>query len=410
MKDGVYVHDYSIEPEYWYSTADMTAGVYCHELGHVFGLPDLYDYGYDSEGDGDWSLMAGGSWNGYLGNSPAHPDAFCISRLGFADPVNIAIDLDSAIIPAIEDTGVIYRLWTNGLPGSQYFLVENRQKTKYDTGLPGAGLLIWHVDENVHGNDNQWYPGHTSSGHYEVALEQADGLWQLEKNLNQGNTGDPFPGSSDKRNFTPCTTPSSNSYSFLDTRVVVLNISNSGSLMSADFKVSSANTLPANFSLVAPNDLDTSFLPLNLDWANSGDSDLCDSVLYILFYSTGGSFVPESTTFISNLAQSDYLFTPGSLPLYQTFFWKVKAYDTHNGERWSDQTRQFYLGLRGDANCDRTVSVTDVIYLVNYLYRGGHVPLPLQSGDANCDGGVNISDVVYLVNYLFKVGQPPCGS
>ena len=410
LKDGVYVHDYSIEPELWQYSYDMTSGVYCHELGHVFGLPDLYDYGYDSEGAGNWSLMAGGSWNGTLGNSPAHPDAFCISKLGFADPVNVTVDLDSVIIPAIEDTGVVYRLWTNGLPSTQYFLVENRQRVKYDNGLPGEGLLIWHVDESVDGNDNQWYPGHTSSGHYEVALEQADGLWQLEKNTNAGNTGDPYPGSTNKRSFTPCTTPNSNNYSFLDTRVAVLNISNSGSLMSADFKVSSANTLPASFSMVAPNDFDTSFLPLNLDWNDSGDPDLCDSVLYALFYSTSGSFVPDSTDLISNLSSSNYVFTSGSLPLYQTYFWKVKAYDTHNGGKWSDQTRRFQVGLRGDANCDRAVSISDIIYLINYLYKGGHLPLPLQAGDVNCSSKVDVSDVIYLVNYQLKGGPPPCGS
>jgi immune inhibitor A len=74
--DGVYVTTYSMEPEYWSSPGDMTIGVYCHELGHVFGLPDLYDYGFDSQGVGRWSLMAVGSWNGPMGSSPAHPDAW----------------------------------------------------------------------------------------------------------------------------------------------------------------------------------------------------------------------------------------------------------------------------------------------------------------------------------------------
>ncbi|HVP35668.1 MAG TPA: M6 family metalloprotease domain-containing protein [Terriglobales bacterium] len=408
LKDGVYIHDYSIEPELWQYSYDMTCGVYCHELGHVFGLPDLYDYGYDSEGLGNWSLMAGGSWNGSLGNSPAHPDAFCITKLGFADPVNVTVDLDSALIPAIEDTGVIYRLWTNGSTGSQYFLVENRQKIKYDAALPGAGLMIWHVDENVDGNDNQWYPGHTSSGHYEVALEQADGLWQLEKDINSGNTGDPYPGSMNKKEFTPCTTPNSNSYSFTDTRVAVLNISNSSTWMSADFRVSSANTPPANFSLVTPGDFDTTFFPLNLDWNDSPDPDLCDSVLYSLFYSEGGSFLPESTYLISGVPQSSYSFSSGTLLRYQIFYWKVLAYDPHGGQKWSDQTRTFQVGLRGDANSDRAVNVTDIIYLIGYLYKGGHLPLPLQSGDVNCDTKVNVSDVIYLVNYQFKGGPAPC--
>ena len=62
----------------------------------------------------------------------------------------------------------------------------------------------------------------------------------------------------------------------------------------------------------------------------------------------------------------------------------------------------------GDANGDHKVTVSDAVYLVNYLFKGGQTPIPIQSGDANCDGKVTVSDVVYLVNYLFKGGPPPC--
>jgi M6 family metalloprotease-like protein len=95
--DGVYCYIYSMEPEYWASPGDMTCGVYAHEMGHaVFGLPDLYDYDYDSEGLGDWSLMAGGSWNGPLGASPAHPDAYCRILTGAASATNLTSNLMGA--------------------------------------------------------------------------------------------------------------------------------------------------------------------------------------------------------------------------------------------------------------------------------------------------------------------------
>jgi hypothetical protein len=63
--------------------------------------------------------------------------------------------------------------------------------------------------------------------------------------------------------------------------------------------------------------------------------------------------------------------------------------------------------LYGDANGDWIVDVGDVVYLVNFLYKGGDPPEPMEAGDANCDGIVNVGDVVYLVNYLFKGGPPP---
>lgn len=61
----------------------------------------------------------------------------------------------------------------------------------------------------------------------------------------------------------------------------------------------------------------------------------------------------------------------------------------------------------GDANGDNGVTVSDVVYLINYLFKGGAAPDPLEAGDVNCDGTVSVSDVVYLINYLFKGGPPP---
>ena len=77
---------------------------------------------------------------------------------------------------------------------------------------------------------------------------------------------------------------------------------------------------------------------------------------------------------------------------------------------------QFHPGMtgmisvrkRGDVNGDYKITVSDVVYIVNYLFKGGPAPNPFLTGDANCDTNVMVSDVVYLVNYLFKGGPPPC--
>ena len=63
--------------------------------------------------------------------------------------------------------------------------------------------------------------------------------------------------------------------------------------------------------------------------------------------------------------------------------------------------------LYGDANGDWAINVADVVYLVNFLYRDGDPPIPVEAGDANCDEIVNIADVVYLVNYLYRGGHLP---
>jgi M6 family metalloprotease-like protein len=235
--DGVEAYVYAMQPEFWYSSGDMTIGVVAHEMGHaVFYLPDLYDYGYDSRGLDAWSLMSGGSWGGALGSSPAHPDAWSRVAMGFVTPVNVTFDVTNEAIPSVNENGVIYRLWTQGQMGNQYFLVENRRQWGYDTSLPSQGLLIYHCDDSEHGNNNQWYPGHTNDGNYQVALEQADGLWELEQN-SYADSGDPFPGSTTNRTFNGNTTPDSDNYNFQNTQVAVTNISNAASTMSADFTV-----------------------------------------------------------------------------------------------------------------------------------------------------------------------------
>jgi hypothetical protein len=63
--------------------------------------------------------------------------------------------------------------------------------------------------------------------------------------------------------------------------------------------------------------------------------------------------------------------------------------------------------MRGDANGDKTIDVGDIVYLINYLYKNGTIPDPLDAGDVNCDGTVDVGDVVYLINYLYKSGEPP---
>jgi len=243
-RDGKIIRTYSIQPEYWAVPGDMTIGVFCHELGHLlFNLQDLYDYDDDSRGLGLWSLMASGSWGGPLfeGDYPSHPDAWSRMQMGLVTPDVVTAAVEDQTIPAIENVPTAFRLWTDGsVIGDEYFLVENRQKTGYDAYLPGSGLCIYHVDENViTGNDRQWYPTYTTHGHYLVALEQADGTWDLERNVlyDYGDNGDPFPGSGGNRLFTAASLPSSAAYSGAATYVVVADISNSGPTMTADFNV-----------------------------------------------------------------------------------------------------------------------------------------------------------------------------
>jgi immune inhibitor A len=237
-KDSVRLYTFNMDPEVR-SGGLVDMGVFCHEFGHTLGLPDLYDVDYSSEGLGNWSVMSHGSWNNG-GKTPAHFDAWCKKFLGFSEVQQLTVNQTAVEILQVDTSPVSYRLWTSGGTGSQYFLVENRQKVGFDKYLPGDGLVIYHVDEGG-SNDDEWCPGDPASPHYKVALEQADGFYQLEGcggyGLNQGDAGDPFPGYYNNRAFDDTSNPSSRDYNDNSTQVAVWNISDSDSAMYANLDV-----------------------------------------------------------------------------------------------------------------------------------------------------------------------------
>jgi len=224
LPNGPYTADQTKIYGYLTVPEDSKIGVCAHELGHLlFGWPDLYDTDYSSDGLGNWCLMAGGSWNGG-GDLPAHPSAWCKASQGWVTVVNQS-QTATVNIPDVKTGHVVYRLWKNATVGREYFLVENRQRTKYDAGLPGDGLLIYHVDDSIAGNSNEVHP--------KVKVMEADGLRQLEQGINRGDAGDPFPGNTKNTAFTKASTPSSRAYGGRDSCVSVTDIGHSGATMPA---------------------------------------------------------------------------------------------------------------------------------------------------------------------------------
>jgi hypothetical protein len=89
------------------------------------------------------------------------------------------------------------------------------------------------------------------------------------------------------------------------------------------------------------------------------------------------------------------------------YWWKVRAQDKWGEGRWSSEIWTFDMENYGDANGDGQIDVSDLIFLINYLFIGGSPPEPLSAGDANGDCAVDVADVVYLTNYLFVGGSIP---
>jgi immune inhibitor A len=225
--DGVKVYAYLTVAE------DCKIGVCAHELGHLlFGWPDLYDTDDSSFGLGDWCLMAGGSWNGNQGDNPAHPSAWCKQEQGWVTVTNVT-KKQKVSVHDVKSKRKVYRLWKKGASGKEFFLVENRQQKGYDTDIPSNGLLVYHIDDALDSNSDET--------HYKVGLLQADGLAELEAGTSQGDAGDPFPGSSDIREITGATTPSTRSFAGLDTSVAIRSIGASADPMSVEFDVAATS-------------------------------------------------------------------------------------------------------------------------------------------------------------------------
>jgi len=65
------------------------------------------------------------------------------------------------------------------------------------------------------------------------------------------------------------------------------------------------------------------------------------------------------------------------------------------------------LTIAGDANGDGSVTLPDIIYVVNRVFKGGPPTSPVCRGDANADSFVTLPDIIYLVNRVFKGGPAP---
>ena len=65
------------------------------------------------------------------------------------------------------------------------------------------------------------------------------------------------------------------------------------------------------------------------------------------------------------------------------------------------------VGVDGDADGNGIITISDAVYLINYIFAGGPAPSPLSKGDADCNGIITISDAVYLINYIFAGGPAP---
>lgn len=161
--EGITAEAYVISSSVWgLALANIShVGAFAHEIGHLYGLPDLYDTVGDlGSGLGSWELMAN-SW-GFTGNQmyPPHLSAWSKVFLNFVQPTLITASGDYTVL-ASETNPSVYKI-TAGFPAGEYLLIENRAAVGFDAQIPGAGgLAIYHIDESAADWYTQGWPAQT---------------------------------------------------------------------------------------------------------------------------------------------------------------------------------------------------------------------------------------------------------
>ncbi|KAG7336621.1 M6 family metalloprotease domain containing protein [Nitzschia inconspicua] len=253
-KSGYKLGTYVVAPAY-YGNCDLNIngmGVIVHEIIHAFGIPDLYDTADFSStgflgGIDYYGLMANPWQPGFDSRYPGPLMAWTKIQLGWINPIEITGDGVYSIRAAAEapDAYVINKGYASG----EYLLIENRQaiQGRVDERFftPG-GITIYHIDENIWSLFGfQGVKGNTPKGgpfqgdwpgngkHYPVALLQADGLYELEQNINGGDSGDLYnspdqvlgPGNGETV-VQAATYPNTDSYAFGTITVTGITIKN----------------------------------------------------------------------------------------------------------------------------------------------------------------------------------------
>ena len=177
---------------------ELTLATYCHENGHMLcDFPDLYDYGYQSNGSGVYCLMAGGASTEQ--KHPTLPCAYLRYKAGWATsaPPSFPARPSRPMHPATSSSST--RRARPNISSSRIGCSPGATSGSPIRGWPSGTWTNWRSNNNEQ---------MTKKLHYECSLEQADGQFDLERLRNQGDDKDLFKAGGIDR-FADSTTPSS---------------------------------------------------------------------------------------------------------------------------------------------------------------------------------------------------------
>lgn len=190
--DGVRIDHYACSNEVdHYSKTPDSIGTFVHEFSHVMGLPDLYCTDESNAyTPGAYSVLDYGPYNND-GRTPPNYSAYERWALGWLHPIKYEAS-GEITLQNLADTNTAYLVETE--KDTEYYLVENRQQSGWDTYIPGHGMLIWHVDYVPH--IFEYNQVNNTPNHQYVDLVEANG-----RSSSRYSAGHPFPGSNNVTSY-----------------------------------------------------------------------------------------------------------------------------------------------------------------------------------------------------------------
>lgn len=423
-------------------------GTFCHEFGHVLGLPDLYDTDYagtggESRDPGEWSVMAGGSGNNF-GRNPVGYSLYERYALGFTQP-SLINSTGSYTLQAIDESNSGLRLNTPNK--DEFFLLENRQPGKWDRNLPGSGMLVARVDSsNVRAwvyNDVNVNPNHM---YYELLRANYVG---------EDSEYDPFPGFSNVTKLTNYTSPNLltwdkqfNEYSITDIAlnngVISFTVNEDHSMQSVleDFEQMPVATTQSDkgvkgvFSkwdftkcgvaepgvgncngaravgMIKPSQVMTSaplkIAPYLVQYTiyNPTSQDANFRLSYSLDRGATWQAVAETIVTVEKNSQKS---VSGMLPTDAPIMLRInQTSGSANAKCYVDDIKLSYSEtwpedfVLGDVDGDGEVSISDVNAVINLILGAEGSEELLKRADVNEDGEIGISDANMIINLIFQ--------
>lgn len=423
-------------------------GTFCHEFGHVLGLPDLYDTDYNGSGGesrnpGAWSIMAGGS-GGNFGRNPVGYSLYERYALGFSQPMVINQPGHYTIQP-LDERNEGYRL--NTPIKNEFFLIENRQPGKWDRYLPGHGMMVARVDST---DEDIWWMNQVNCNpkhmYYELLRAKYNG---------EDSGSDPFPGTAGVTTITNVTNPSLQTWGKYFNDYAIFNITEEESLITFDVEndntiqavVEDFENMPVTTDMSAkgvqgvfskwdfvkcavespeegncdgsqavamkkPSQITTSkplsICPYMLSYTVHNPTSTAANIKFSYSLDNGKTWTAPLEGTISSAGhsvQSAIVSLPTTAPIMLRFNQvsgsaKVSLYidniKLYYQDTWPEQI------LVGDVNRDGELTVADVNLMIAMILGGGVDDETRPIADVNADGELTVADVNQLIEMILR--------